>query len=86
MAIEGLLSGALGVAFLVQERPTSRSATGSGIPQYVARAVAAAQSEDIVIGAPALGSGQVLEARRLRHEDGPAVSQQNAEEQRAAGE
>lgn len=73
IAIEGLLSGALGVAFLVPSgigvQEASYVALGAvfGMPVYASIGLSLLRrARDIALGVPALLSWQVLEARRLR--------------------
>lgn len=73
MAIEGLLSAALVVAFLVpiglgvQEVSYILIGRIFGIPAYLSIGVSVLRrARDIVIGAPALMSWQAIEAKRLR--------------------
>ena len=73
MALEGLLSGALAVAFLVPAgigvQEASYVALGRlfGIPAPVSLSLSLLRrARDIAIGAPALASWQVAEARALR--------------------
>ena len=73
MALEGLLSGALGVAFLVPAgigvQEVSYVALGQlfGMPAHLSLSLSLLRrARDIAIGAPALVSWQALEARWLR--------------------
>ncbi len=73
MAIEGLLSGALAVAFLVpgglgvQEASYVLLGRLFGMPAHLSIGLSfLRRARDIVIGAPALVTWQVAEARRLR--------------------
>ncbi len=73
MAIEALLSGALGIAFLVpaglgvQELSYVGIGALFGMPPHASLALSfLRRGRDLVLGAPALASWQWLEARRLR--------------------
>jgi glycosyltransferase 2 family protein len=79
MAIEGLLSGALAVAFLVpgglgvQEASYVVLGQLFGMPAHLSIGLSLLRrARDIVIGAPALVTWQVAEARRLRRGAGTA--------------
>ncbi|HJS87592.1 MAG TPA: lysylphosphatidylglycerol synthase domain-containing protein [Acetobacteraceae bacterium] len=73
MAIEGLLSGALAVAFLVpgglgvQEASYVLIGQAFGMPAHLSIGLSfLRRARDIIIGAPALGAWQVMEVRQLR--------------------
>ncbi len=81
MAIEGLLSGALAVAFLVpgglgvQEVSYVLIGQIFGMPAHLSIGLSfLRRARDIVIGAPALVAWQVIEARRLRRGEAQAAS------------
>jgi uncharacterized membrane protein YbhN (UPF0104 family) len=73
MALEGMLSGALAIAFLVPAgigvQEASYVALGQlfGMPAHLSLSLSLLRrARDIVVGAPALASWQVAEAAALR--------------------
>ncbi len=82
MAIEGLLSGALAVAFLVpgglgvQEASYVLIGQAFGMPPHLSIGLSfLRRARDIVIGAPALGAWQVIELRRMRRGGGAEAAE-----------
>lgn len=79
IAIEGLLSAALVVAFLVpmglgvQEVSYVLIGRAFGVPAYLSIGLSfLRRARDITIGAPALASWQIVEARRLGRSENPS--------------